>query len=99
MRTRTPARRAATAVEVAVVGSVFFLLLFLIIAGAVIVFRHQQVAALACEGSRYASVRGGLYAQETGLPAATASEIASKANERAGLDPDGLSVTVQLRAP
>jgi Flp pilus assembly protein TadG len=99
MRTRTPRRRAATAAETAVVGSVFFLLLLMIITGAVLVSRYQQVAAVAREGARYASVHGGQYAAENGLPAAPTSVIFANAISpmAVGLNLSASDVTVKLK--
>ncbi len=73
MRINSPCRRAATAAETAIVGSVFFLLLLMIILGAVLVSRYQQVAAVTREGARYASVHGGSLTQENPprVPAST----------------------------
>jgi Flp pilus assembly protein TadG len=41
------------------------------------IYYYEQVAALAREGARYASVRGSTYAGETGYPAATSDTIRS----------------------
>src|SRR5207302_11000327 len=49
-------RPGATLIESAVVLALTFLLLFAILIGALGVFQRQQVAALAREGARYASV-------------------------------------------
>ncbi len=38
------------------------------------IYRYQQVASLAREGARYASVHGSQYAADTGNAAATASD-------------------------
>jgi hypothetical protein len=43
------------------------------------VFRYQQVATLAREGARYASVHGYQYAQDTGKSAATAADVFNNA--------------------
>jgi Flp pilus assembly protein TadG len=43
------------------------------------IFRYQQVATLAREGARYASVHGTQYAADTGNAAATAATIYSNA--------------------
>jgi hypothetical protein len=43
------------------------------------VFRYQQIALLAREGARYASVHGGQYQQETGNPAATPQDVYNNA--------------------
>jgi Flp pilus assembly protein TadG len=72
-------RRGATTVEFAICCPVVFLLLFATMAGALGVFRYQQTAELAREGARYACVRGGLYALETGNPAATPEDVYNNA--------------------
>jgi hypothetical protein len=43
------------------------------------IFRYQQVATLAREGARYASVHGTQYAQDTGNTAATAADVFNNA--------------------
>jgi Flp pilus assembly protein TadG len=71
--------RGTTAVEFAVSCPIVFFLVFAIIVGTLGVFRYQQVAELAREASRWASVHGGQYAEETGNPAATAQDIYTSA--------------------
>ena len=74
--TRHPkARRGATLVESAFVLSILFFLLLSVVVGGYGVLRYQQLAMLAREGARYASVHGGQYAQETGNAAASPSDI------------------------
>jgi hypothetical protein len=100
MRIPSPRRRAATAAETAVVGSVFFLFLIIIITGAVLVSRSQQVAALSREGARYASVHGGSLTQETPPRApATTDDIFNNAIApmAAGLGLTASDVTVELK--
>ena len=76
----SPRRRRGThALECAVVFPVIFLLLFGLLIGALGVFRYQEVASLAREGARYASVRGQEYQQVTGRPAATAADVYNNA--------------------
>ena len=50
------ARRGTTMVETAMILSVLFLILFGIVNGAIVVFRYQQCAHMAREGSRWAAV-------------------------------------------
>jgi hypothetical protein len=72
------------------------MLLFSTIVGGLGVFRYQQVAALARQGARFASVHGAQYAKEKGKPAATATDIAAnivQANS-AALKPELLTCTV-----
>jgi Flp pilus assembly protein TadG len=75
MRLRSPRRDAATAVEFAVVAPVAFLMILGIAIGGMGVFRYQQVAHLARDASRWASVHGTSYAADTGNTAATATDV------------------------
>jgi Flp pilus assembly protein TadG len=76
MRIQTRARRpGATAVEMALVAPVFFLLLFGLLIGGLGIFRYNQVSHLAREGARYACVRGQDYHIDTKMPAATPDSI------------------------
>jgi Flp pilus assembly protein TadG len=68
-------RRGAAAVEFAIAAPILFFLVLAIMIGSQGVFRYHQVAALAREGSRWASVHGGQYEQETGQPAATPQDV------------------------
>jgi Flp pilus assembly protein TadG len=72
-------RRGATTIEFAIACPIAFFLLFATIVGAMGVFRYQQVASLAREGARWASVHGGQYAQETDNPAATEEDVYTQA--------------------
>src|SRR5436305_12684188 len=72
----TPARRGAVSVEAAVVFPVAILLLLGLIVGGMGIFRYQQVAWLAREGARYASVRGSDYKKEvSGATAVTKQDV------------------------
>ena len=64
-------RSATTIVECALVFPALMIFLFGLIIGGLGVFRYQEVASLAREGARYASVRGTDYSSATGKPAAT----------------------------
>jgi Flp pilus assembly protein TadG len=77
-------------VETAIVLPVLFVFLLGTITIAMGIFRYQQVAALAREGARYASVRGGQYAQESGNGAADYKDIYNNAilPLAVGLDPN-----------
>jgi Flp pilus assembly protein TadG len=68
-------RRGATLVELAVVQPIFFLLLFGILTGGILIFNYQQVAWLSRETSRRASVRGSQYAKETGNLSPTKADL------------------------
>jgi Flp pilus assembly protein TadG len=83
-------------VEFAVVCPIAFFLIFATIVGGLGIFRYQQVAALAREGARWASVHGKQYADETGNPAATPEEIYNQAilPLAVALDPDRISYSV-----
>ena len=76
---RNNPRKGATVVECAIVFPLLFLLLIGIFVGGLGVFRYQEVAALAREASRWASVHGAAYEFYTGNKAATASEVYEKA--------------------
>jgi Flp pilus assembly protein TadG len=100
-------RRAsgAVAVEMAFVLPIMFLILFGIVVGGMGVFRYQEVAALAREGARYASVRGTEYVRNNpGATAATQEDILQNVvrARAAGMDLSRLSCTVtwdQTNAP
>jgi hypothetical protein len=104
MRLRSPSfRRAATLVETGLVYAIVMMLTLGVVIVALGVFRYQQVAALAREGARWASVHGGQYAKETGNTMASASSVNTAIQSSpgmGGLDPnllnqsgDGYSVT------
>jgi Flp pilus assembly protein TadG len=78
--TRRPARRPGAAlVELAIIYSALFLVLFGLILGAIAVFRYQQVAQLAREGSRWAAVHGAEWAREHSKPPTTPNDVYEKA--------------------
>ena len=89
-------RRGTSVVEFAITCPIVFFLIFAIIVGGLGVFRYQEVAALAREGARWASVHGGQYAKETKQPAATPEDIYASAiaPSMVGLDPVKLSYSV-----
>jgi Flp pilus assembly protein TadG len=94
---RNPNRRsAATAVEMAFIAPVFLLLIFALVIGGLGMFRYNQVAHLAREATRYASVRGMDYQRATGKPAATQTTIYQDAvrPNALTLDPNALTCTV-----
>ena len=96
MRCHQPRRRGTHAVECAIIFPLLFLLVLGLFVGGTGVFRYQEVASLAREGARYASVRGYKYQQVTGKPAATADDVFNNAiSPRAViLDPSQLSYNV-----
>jgi hypothetical protein len=91
-----PVRRGATVVESAFAYSATFILVAALLIGAMGVFRYQEVAALAREGARWASVHGAAYAEENGKPAATATDVYETAvkPQAVGLDKSKLSCSV-----
>ena len=72
-------RDGTTTVEFGITCPIVFFLIFAIIVGGLGVFRYQEVGAVAREAARWASVHGGQYAEDTGQPAATASDIYTNA--------------------
>jgi hypothetical protein len=99
-------RQAASLVEFAIVGGVTIFLVIALIVGAMGVFRYQEVAHLAREGSRYASTHGGTYHQEgidtqTGVPqvASSADLLSYLQSQVVSLDSNSLTVAVSWSAP
>ena len=82
MRTcRQPqARRAATAVECAIVYPATFILILGLVITAQGVARYQEVAALARESSRYASTHGAAYRKDAALGVGTAGTSTGTSN-------------------
>ncbi|HWG41906.1 MAG TPA: TadE/TadG family type IV pilus assembly protein [Gemmataceae bacterium] len=69
-------RRAGfAATESIVILPILMLLIIGTVVGGYGVFRYQQIAMLAREGARYASVHGGQYQQDTGNTSATAQDV------------------------
>jgi Flp pilus assembly protein TadG len=75
MLTRRAARRGAVSVEAAVVYPVLFLMILAILLLGLTVFRYQQLAHVAREASRWASVHGDQFEDELGQAAATQDTI------------------------
>jgi Flp pilus assembly protein TadG len=75
MHLRYHSRRATTVVELAVVGSATLLILLGLLIGGLGIFRYQQVARLARDASRWASVHGTQYANDTNNTAATPTDV------------------------
>ena len=72
-------RRGATVVECALVYPVVFLFILGLVVSGMGVFRYQEVASLARDASRYASLHGASYAQATGKAATTATDVYNNA--------------------
>ena len=91
-------RTGALAVEAAIVYSVLFILILGLIVGGIGVFRYQQVACMAREGARWASVHGGDWQTDTTQPAAAQDDILQQAvlPFGVGMDPTAVSIQVQL---
>ena len=97
LRVSAPRRRGAVLVETAFVFPVAILLLLGLIVGGMGIFRYQQVAWLAREGARYASVRGTDYKKEvSGATATTAQDVRDKVilPNATVLDPSSLTTNV-----
>ncbi|QEL21017.1 TadE/TadG family type IV pilus assembly protein [Limnoglobus roseus] len=91
-------RGGATAVEMALVLPIVCLLVIGFIIGGMDLLRYQQVACLAREGARWASVRGADYGVDAGQSSPTQQQIVDQAivPRTAAMDPTALSVRVQL---
>ena len=90
-------RRGATVIEMAVVFPVLILLLFGLVVGGMGIYRYQQVAHLAREGARYASVRGTDYQREvSGATAATAQSVYDNAIKPQAVALDLAKLTYQV---
>lgn len=79
MLLRRQRRRGTILVESAMVYPVLFLIMLGVIVLGTTVFRYQQVAHVAREAARWASVHGLKYSQDTGKPAATATDVYTNA--------------------
>jgi Flp pilus assembly protein TadG len=75
MRLRHKSRQAASLVEYAIIAPLMLLMILGLVIGALGVFRYQEIAALTRESSRWASVHGAQYANDTGNPAATPKDV------------------------
>lgn len=72
-------RRGSVTTESIVAVPVLVFLILAILVGGYGVFRYQQIALLAREGARYASVHGGQYQLETSNAAATPQDVYNNA--------------------
>lgn len=89
-------RPGAVTVEFAIVSSLTLLLLIGMVVTGFGVFRYQEMATLAREGARWASVRGWQYQQTTGNLAATPQDVYDNAiaPKIVGLDLSKLAYSV-----
>jgi Flp pilus assembly protein TadG len=96
LRSPRQSRRGTTTIEFAITCPIAFFILFATIVGGLGVFRYQQVAALAREGARWASVHGAEYADDHGVPDPTEQDVFEQAIEPliVGLDPAHLTYSV-----
>src|SRR5215831_6059302 len=97
VRRSLPRRRSgALMVEAAIVLSIALLLTLGVIILAMGVYRYQQVASLARQAARYASVHGGQYALDTGNSMATRSSVYSTIIQPGaiGMDTNNLNYSV-----
>jgi hypothetical protein len=97
-------RLGTTALEAAVVLPVTFLLLLSILIGGMGIFKFQEVAHVARETARFASVHGGQYAKQNAaaiavgsLPVVDEAYLISYAQSKAiGMDPSLLQISVSM---
>jgi Flp pilus assembly protein TadG len=96
IRNRIQIRRGAVAVESAIVLPIVIVVVIAIASGAYAVFTYEQIASLAREASRYASVHGQYHAQDTGTTATTATKIYQNAilPRVVNIDPTKLTYSV-----
>ena len=89
-------RRGASVVEMAVVAPLAFLLTIGVIVGGMGVFRYNQVAGLAREGARWASVRGREYQNNAHRSRVTSEDVVSEVirKKSVALDPKRLQCEV-----
>jgi Flp pilus assembly protein TadG len=93
---KTNLRSGAVVVESAIVLPVALVVLMAIVSGALAVFTYQQVASLARDGARAASVHGHEWSQSTGNAAWTATDVYNNAisPQMINLDPSNLTYAV-----
>src|SRR4051794_28793723 len=91
---KSPSRRGVSLVETAITLSVMFLFTLGLIVVGTGVHAYQQVAALAREGARYASVHGSQYASKNSSSLASNTSIKTAITSMAsGLDTSQLNVS------
>jgi Flp pilus assembly protein TadG len=99
-RRKVNRRSGASAVEFAVVAPITLLMIIGLFVGGTGIFRDQEVASLAREASRWASVHGTQYAAASGKPAATAADVYNQviAPKAVILNPADISYSVTWNA-
>jgi Flp pilus assembly protein TadG len=97
VRRNTRERRGAVTVEAAIVLPVLLFLLLMLLIGGIGVFRYQQVACLAREGTRWASVRGTGWQMDTGQTPPTQQDILQNAvlPLAVGMDPNAITIQAE----
>lgn len=97
-RRRARDRRGSTLAENAVAYALAILLVMGTMVTGLGVFRYQQLAALAREGARWASVHGSKYQQEQNKPAPTSSDVLANAitPKMVGLNSSNLTCTLTM---
>jgi Flp pilus assembly protein TadG len=83
-------------VESAIVFPVVLVLFFGLIVGGIGIFRYQQVACLAQEAARWASVRGGDYQKDTDQNSPTQAQIRDQAVLPLAVSMDTNQLSVQV---
>lgn len=96
MRFQAQPRTGATVVESAVVYPLVFLFTVGFIVGTMGIFRYQEVATLAREACRYASVHGADYAKDNNMTVPSPTDIHNEAvlPRVVGLDPAQIKTTI-----
>ena len=90
-------RRGALTLEAAIVLPVLLFLMLMLLIGGIGVFRYQQVACLAREGTRWASVHGSGWQMDNGQAAATQQDILQNAVLPLAVGMDSSAITVQAQ--
>jgi Flp pilus assembly protein TadG len=91
-------RRAALAVEGAIIYPLMLMLVFMLIVGGMGVFRYQQVACQAREAARWAAVHGTDWHKESGLALPSKNDILQQAvlPLAAGMATNNIGLQVQM---
>jgi Flp pilus assembly protein TadG len=90
-------RCGVSALEAAFVLPVMFTLLLSVLVGGMGVFRYQQVACLAQEAARYASVRAADYQTQTNQTPPTQAQVLSQALIPLAVGMDTTQLSLQLQ--